>query len=79
MIDLIILNTEIELKHIFLEPQHRQKKYSILAIAKLMEILASKYAPINPTITLTKLESIAIALKFYKYMNVFTRLCRIFE
>jgi hypothetical protein len=77
-IEITVLHSEIEIKHIFLEEQYRKKGYSTAAIALLMEILAARHAPINPLITIAKLEKIAVSLHFYKNnKNIFERLCRI--
>ena len=80
-IELEIIDYEIEIKHIELDVDHRNKKLSAPAIAYLLEILGARYAPLNPIIFFKQLESIAEKLEFYKIKKenhyIYKRLCRL--
>jgi hypothetical protein len=81
-VELNIIQSEIEMKHIEIEAPHRKKGIATAAIAYIMEILAARYAPVNPFIYFIsdeRVNTIAVRLHFYKYGDNFKRLCRIFN
>lgn len=79
-IELGIIQSEIEIKHIEINESYRKKGLGTASVAYVLEILGARYAPINPFIYFihnNNMNSIIINLHFQKSANSFRRLCRI--
>jgi len=70
---------KIEITHIFLEPQYRDKKISTAVISQLLEILGARYAPLNPIVFFKHLAHIAAKLHFQPNEKIYSRLCRVYN